>query len=138
MPFVCFHAENLIITRTFSKSYSLAGSRVGYAVSSSGIIEILDSVREVYNLDRMSQAAAHAALTDEEYFRSCLGKILDEREKLIRFYLAWLAYAKKRGEFYLHRTGFQKWANWGRRLPNPFFIILSNTTYLLDIFRITV
>ena len=78
-------AENLIVTRTFSKSYSLAGSRVGYAVSSSGIIEILDSVREVYNLDRMSQAAAHAALTDEEYFRSCLGKILDEREKAYSF-----------------------------------------------------
>jgi hypothetical protein len=40
-------ADNLIITRTFSKSYSLAGSRVGYAISSPQIIEVLDNVREV-------------------------------------------------------------------------------------------
>ena len=54
-------AENLIVTRTFSKSYSLAGSRVGYAVASPDLVKVLDSVREVYNLDRMSQAAAYAA-----------------------------------------------------------------------------
>lgn len=79
-------AENLIVTRTFSKSYSLAGSRVGYAVASSTLIEVLDSVREVYNLDRMSQAAAHAALTDQEHFENCLGKILVERQRAYDFF----------------------------------------------------
>ena len=55
-------AVTIILSRTFS-SHTPAGSRVGYAISSSQIIEILDSVRE-YNLDRMSQAAAYAALAD--------------------------------------------------------------------------
>ena len=80
--------ENLVVTRTFSKSYSLAGSRVGYAVASEKIIEILDSVREVYNLDRMSQAAAFAALSDQNYFEDCLRKILEERQKAYEFFIS--------------------------------------------------
>ena len=86
-----FEADNLIVTRTFSKSYSLAGSRVGYAVSSPQIIEVLDNVREVYNLDRMSQAAAHAALSDKSYFEDCRAKILNERQKAHTFFtsLGW-------------------------------------------------
>ena len=84
-------AENLIVTRTFSKSYSLAGSRVGYAVASLELIDVLDSVREVYNLDRMSQAAAYAALKDQEYFEKCLQKILEERKRAYEFFtsLGW-------------------------------------------------
>jgi histidinol-phosphate aminotransferase len=84
-------ADNLIITRTFSKSYSLAGSRVGYALSSPQIIEVLDNVREVYNLDRMSQAAACAALSDKNYFEDCMAKILTERQKAHTFFtsLGW-------------------------------------------------
>ena len=83
--------DNLIVTRTFSKSYSLAGSRVGYAVASPDLIDVLDSVREVYNLDRMSQAAAFAALKDQEYFEKCLQKILEERERSYEFFtsLGW-------------------------------------------------
>ena len=83
--------DNIIVTRTFSKSYSLAGSRVGYAISSSQIIEILDSVREVYNLDRMAQAAAYAALADNQYFENCRAKILYERQKAFSFFssLGW-------------------------------------------------
>ena len=81
-------AENLIVTRTLSKSYSLAGSRVGYALASAKIIEVLDSVREVYNLDRMSQAAAYAALADQEYYENCLGKILKERQKASAFFIS--------------------------------------------------
>ena len=84
-------ANNLVITRTLSKSYSLAGSRVGFAISSPEIISILDSVREVYNLDRMSQAAAFAALSDVHYFEDCRRKILEEREKAYTFFtqLGW-------------------------------------------------
>jgi len=45
---------NVFITRTFSKSYSLAGLRVGYGLGSPNVVNQLDEVREVYNLDRIS------------------------------------------------------------------------------------
>ncbi len=71
---------NLCITRTFSKSYSLAGLRVGYALASPGIIELLDRVRDSYNVNRISQAAALAALEDQRYFEAILGKIKRTRD----------------------------------------------------------
>ena len=64
----------MIITRTFSKSYSLAGLRVGYALGNSKIIEELNKVREVYNVDRLAQVGAVAALQDRSYFQDCLQK----------------------------------------------------------------
>jgi histidinol-phosphate aminotransferase len=78
--------DNVIITRTLSKSYSLAGSRVGFAISTPEIITLLDSVREVYNLDRLSQAAAYASLSDISYFNDCKGKILNERRHAYKFF----------------------------------------------------
>ncbi len=66
---------NLCVTRSFSKSYSLAGLRVGYALASKRIIELIDRVRDSYNVNRISQAAALAALADRDYFRAVLGKI---------------------------------------------------------------
>ena len=52
--------ENLVVVRTFSKSYGLAGMRVGFAMAAAPIIGILDRVRDAYNLDRIAQAAALA------------------------------------------------------------------------------
>ena len=51
-----------------SKSYSLAGLRVGYALASPELVSILDQAREVYNVDRLAQAAALAGLKDRTYF----------------------------------------------------------------------
>ena len=59
----------VIITRTLSKSYSLAGLRVGYAIGNPSVIRVLDQAREVYNLDRIAQAIAQAALEDQKYFK---------------------------------------------------------------------
>ncbi len=81
--------ENLILTRTLSKSYSLAGLRIGYAMGHPKIIEQLDKVREVYNVDRLAQVAAIAALQDRKYFSDCLSKVCRQREllaqKLVQF-----------------------------------------------------
>jgi histidinol-phosphate aminotransferase len=76
--------ENLVITRTLSKSYSLAGLRVGYAMGSTQIIEQLDKVREVYNLDRLAQVAAIAALEDRDYFNRNIAKIIEQREQFCK------------------------------------------------------
>jgi len=72
--------ENLIVVRTFSKSYSLAGLRVGFAFASAEIIRVLDRVRDAYNLDRVAQAAALAAFEDIEYFEDCRKRVITTRE----------------------------------------------------------
>lgn len=63
---------NLIVTRTFSKAWGLAALRVGYSVSSSEIANVLNRVRQPFNVDSIAMAAATAVLSDDEYLqRSC-------------------------------------------------------------------
>jgi histidinol-phosphate aminotransferase len=60
---------NLIVTRTFSKIYGLAGLRVGYAACSPAIADILNRVRQPFNVNSMALAAAQAALDDDEFLQ---------------------------------------------------------------------
>lgn len=60
---------NLIVTRTFSKAYGLAGLRVGYAVSNEEIADLLNRVRQPFNVNSLGLAAAGAALSDEDHLR---------------------------------------------------------------------
>jgi len=63
---------NLIITRTFSKAYGLAGLRVGYSISHPDIADLLNRVRMPFNVNSLGLVAAHAALSDEAYIaESC-------------------------------------------------------------------
>ncbi|HEY6872168.1 MAG TPA: histidinol-phosphate transaminase [Geobacteraceae bacterium] len=71
--------DNVVVTRTLSKSYSLAGMRLGFAVARPEVIAALDKIRDHYNLDRLAQAACGAALADREYFRECTRKIRETR-----------------------------------------------------------
>jgi len=61
---------NLVVTRTFSKAYGLAGLRVGYALSHPSVAEVLNRVRQAFNVNSVALAAATAALDDEEHLRS--------------------------------------------------------------------
>lgn len=75
--------ENLIIVRTFSKSRSMAGSRIGYAMASEKIIKYLNDVKYSFNsytMDHLSIAAGVAAVRDQEYFEETLKKIIETRE----------------------------------------------------------
>lgn len=58
---------NLVVTRTFSKIYGLAGLRVGYAISHPDLAEILNRVRQPFNVNSLAQVAAIAALADQEF-----------------------------------------------------------------------
>lgn len=60
---------NLIVTRTFSKAYGLAGLRVGYAVSTPEVAGVLNRVRQPFNVNAVALAAATAALKDPEHVR---------------------------------------------------------------------
>jgi histidinol-phosphate aminotransferase len=60
---------NLIVTRTFSKAYGLAGLRVGYALAHASVADVMNRVRQPFNVNSMALAAATAALGDTEFVR---------------------------------------------------------------------
>jgi histidinol-phosphate aminotransferase len=60
---------NLLVTRTFSKAYGLASLRVGYGVSQAGLADLLNRVRQPFNVNSFAQAGAIAALEDEAHLR---------------------------------------------------------------------
>ena len=77
--------SNLLVTQTFSKSRSLAGLRVGFAVGDAGLIEALERVKNSFNsypLDRLALVGAVAAIEDDTYFQECRGKVIGSREQL--------------------------------------------------------
>jgi histidinol-phosphate aminotransferase len=72
----------VIVTRTLSKSYSLAGIRFGFAVARPELVRELMKVKDSYNCDALSQAAAAAAIEDQEYFRGVRDRIVTTRLRL--------------------------------------------------------
>ena len=77
--------DNLLVIQTLSKSRSLAGLRVGFAVGDSRLIEALDRVKNSFNsypLDRFAILGAAAAIRDSKYFETSCEKIIATREKL--------------------------------------------------------
>ncbi len=76
--------ENVAILRSMSKGYSLAGMRFGYLLASERIVAGLMKVKDSYNVNIAAQAAATAALADQEYFRGNVKKIIAQRERLVK------------------------------------------------------
>ncbi|MFH1836561.1 MAG: histidinol-phosphate transaminase [Candidatus Omnitrophota bacterium] len=74
--------KNVIVARTFSKAYSLAGLRIGYAFARKDIAEALNKIREPFNINSIAQAAAIAALEDETYLERSIGIVMEEKKKL--------------------------------------------------------
>ncbi len=75
--------ENLLVVQTFSKSRSMAGMRIGYALGSPALIRAMQDVKYSYNSYTMnlpSILAGEAAVKDEEYFKETVGKIIETRE----------------------------------------------------------
>lgn len=58
---------NLVLTRTFSKIYGLAGLRIGYAIADASIIVLMNKIRQPFNVNHIAQKAAIAALTDRQH-----------------------------------------------------------------------
>ena len=74
---------NVVVTRTLSKSYSLAGLRFGFAIASPELVRELVKVKDSYNCDALSLAGAQAALEDQEHLRATRAKIIATRTRLI-------------------------------------------------------
>lgn len=73
---------HLLITRTFSKAFGLAGLRIGYAFAAPELIAGMMKVKDSYNLNQVSALAAEAAVLDQDYFRRTIKKIQAERDYL--------------------------------------------------------
>jgi histidinol-phosphate aminotransferase len=74
--------RNVVVTRSLSKSYSLAGIRFGFAVADAAVIRELVKVKDSYNCDALSLTAATAAVGDQEYLTECVGRIRHGRRGL--------------------------------------------------------
>lgn len=79
--------DNLVIIRTFSKSRSMAGMRLGWAMGNPELISALYATKDSMNsypVDSIAQAAGVAAIEDEEYFQATLKKVIATRDRLTR------------------------------------------------------
>ncbi len=81
VPLLAAH-PNVIVTRSFSKGYSLAGIRLGYLVGRPEIVTHLIKVKDSYNCNMLSQVAGVAALCDQAYLAETRARILATRSRL--------------------------------------------------------
>lgn len=74
--------ENVLVTRTLSKSYSLAGLRLGYTVGPEPLIHALYKIKDSYNVDRITQEIGRLAILDQDHLRANTARILATRERI--------------------------------------------------------
>ena len=77
--------DNLLVVRTFSKSYSLAGARLGFAIASEGLIADLNKIKystNPYNINRLSMAAGCRAIEENEYYMKNCATIANTRDRV--------------------------------------------------------
>jgi len=78
---LALECDNVLVLRTLSKSYALAGLRLGYVVGAAPLIEALFKIKDSYNVDRLTQAAALAALSDQAHMRALVKRIRTTRRQ---------------------------------------------------------
>lgn len=75
--------DNIVVLRSMSKGYGLAGMRFGYAIAPAELIAGLMKVKDSYNVDAVAIAVATAAIKDREYFKQTTEKVKKARELLV-------------------------------------------------------
>jgi histidinol-phosphate aminotransferase len=83
LPYLAQH-PNLVVLRTMSKSYSLAGARLGLLFAAAPLVAELVKVKDSYNVNAITQAVGVAALEDRSYHEECVRRTLDQRARLER------------------------------------------------------
>jgi len=130
---------NLIVTRTFSKIYGLAGLRLGYAISSAEVSDLLNRVRQPFNANLLALSAAIESLEDDEFVEQSIKVNLSGLNSLKQ-------YCDSRGLFYIASVGNFLTVEFGQRamdvyqaLLNKGIIVRPLVNYQLDSFlRITI
>jgi len=96
----------LMALRSFSKIYGLAGLRVGFGVGDAALVGYMDRVREPFNVNRLAQAAALAALGDEDYRRRAIEAVREGRRRLYAAFEGMgLGYLRSEANFVFVRVG---------------------------------
>lgn len=133
IPLLREHAH-LVVVRTFSKSHGLAGLRVGYALGHPDVIAILDKVRDSYNVDRLAQVGAQAALEDEAYTTAILGKVCRNRDHYLAEFSqrGWFTYPSQAN--FLFVEPFNAKGERGKAVVADLFEFLKERKILVRIF----
>ena len=97
---------NLIVSRTFSKAYGLAGLRVGFGIAQPGLTDLLNRIRQPFNVNSLAQAAAIAALDDEAYLQKSAQLNAEGYQQLTAaFEQMGVEFVPSYGNFILFRAG---------------------------------
>ncbi|MCK4852405.1 MAG: aminotransferase class I/II-fold pyridoxal phosphate-dependent enzyme, partial [Candidatus Omnitrophica bacterium] len=97
--------RNIVIARTFSKAYGLAGLRIGYGMARRDIAGVLNKVREPFNVNSLAQAAAIAALEDEKALKASLTLVREEKKRFYELFCSLgVKYIPSRANFVLVDT----------------------------------
>lgn len=133
--------SNLVILRTFSKAFSLAGLRVGYALAHEDVISELMKVRQPYSVDAFSQWVATKVFRERVVFQSAIRDIMRERDRLLHGLssLSGVQVFPSEANFVLFRVD-QAGALWRDLLHNHSVLVrdLSRAPGLEDCLRVTV
>jgi histidinol-phosphate aminotransferase len=97
---------NLIVSRTFSKAYGLAGLRVGFAIAQPHVTDLMNRIRQPFNVNSIAQAAAIAALNDKEFLeKGAKNNAAGYKQLTAAFDEMGLEYVPSHGNFVLVRVG---------------------------------
>jgi histidinol-phosphate aminotransferase len=109
--------QNVIVLRTFSKAYGLAGMRLGYALVPERVCWLLDTIKEPFNLNRLSIVAGPAALADRAWLEECVTQTIAGRKLLTETLTGWgFDVAPSQANFILFDTGENAEELWDRLL----------------------
>ena len=98
--------KNVILLRTFSKAYGLAGLRAGYGITTPEIADLLNKARTPFNMNLMAQAATVAALEDKEHIAASVKMVNDGKKQFYTAFDSWgIPYIPSHGNFILVKTG---------------------------------
>lgn len=98
--------KNVVVMRTFSKAYGLAGVRAGFAISSPEIADLLNKARSPFNMNSVAQAGAVAALDDQEHIARSVQMVRQGRQQYYAAFDAWgVSYIPTHANFLLVKVG---------------------------------
>jgi histidinol-phosphate aminotransferase len=131
---------NVVVLRTFSKSFSLAGMRIGLGFGGTDVIAELNKVKDSYNLDRLSLVAATAALGDMDWMRANIARVRSARDALTKGLTTIGARVlPSQANFVLARFSGEQAGQIQKRLKERGVLVrYFDTPYLRDALRISV
>jgi histidinol-phosphate aminotransferase len=131
--------KNLVILRTFSKIYGLAGLRVGYGIGNPEVIAAINRVREPFNVNSLAQAAAVAALADEEFLQQSRAVNRAGKEFLYQeFERLGLSFLPSQSNFILVDVGMDSQQLMGAMLQRGVIIRAADSFGLPGFIRVTI